>query len=98
MIREAMIALALGILLFGCGQPATPQTLEERLAGKTPEEKQEMLRLACLNEAEFSTKVKKSQYAQRYGAKRSHLLPDTEETWHLKMLCREMTANYLLKE
>lgn len=85
-------------LLSACVQLTPQQTLSEKLAGKTPEEKQEVLRLACLNEAEYTTRLKKANYQRRYGSRLSHLVSDTDETWRLKMLCRRMTDSYEAKE
>lgn len=96
MKQKTMITLALAVLLSACAQSTPPQTLSEKLAGKTPEEKQEVLRLACLNEAEYTTKIKKAKY--RGPSKRKHLVQDTEETKRLKTLCREMTDTYEQKE
>lgn len=94
-MKSLAYACLLSLMLTACAaQPE--QTLSEKLEGKTPEEKQEVLRLACLNEAEYTTKIKKAKY--RGGAKRKHTVPDTEETRRLKTLCREMTDNYAQKE
>lgn len=98
MTQKPLLILILAVLLSACGQSTPQQSLSEKLTGKTPEEKQEVLRLACLNEAEYTTKLKKARYERLYGAKRSHLLQDTDETWRLKMICREMTDTYAEKE
>lgn len=91
--------LLLTVALSACAQQsAPPETLSQKLQGKTPQEKQEVLRLACLNEAEYTTKIKKAKYARTYGAKRKHLVQDTDETARLKTICREMTDNYTGKE
>lgn len=96
MKRKTMITLALAVLLSACAQSTPPQTLSEKLDGLSPAEKQEVLRLACLNEAEYTTKIKKAKY---HGpSKRRHLVPETEETKRLKTLCREMTDTYEQKE
>lgn len=98
MKQKTIITLALAVLLSACAQTAPPQTLSEKLEGKTPEEKQEVLRLACLNEAEYSVDKKKAEHRRRYGSKRIQHVRDTEETRRLKTLCREMTDNYAQKE
>ncbi len=90
-------AIALTLALSACGS-TQPQTLSEKLEGKTPEEKQEVLRLACLNEADYTTYQKKAEYRRRYSSKRANHIQDTEETKRLKTLCREMTENYLSQE
>lgn len=87
----------LSIMLTSCvAHPV--QTLSQKLEGKTPEEKHEILRIACLNEAEYSTNQKKAQYQLRYGLKRSHLVRDTNETIRFKTLCREMTAASIIEK
>jgi hypothetical protein len=84
------------ILLSACAAQTPPPTLQEKLAGKSPEERQEVLRLSCLNEADWqknqamrnkSGKVR-SAYAHRY-------YPEVSQ---MKALCREMTTAYLDKE
>lgn len=99
MIKKTFIVFSMAVILSACAQSTTPpQTLSEKLQGKTPEEKQEILRLACLNEADYTTKIKKANFQRQYGSKRSHLVQDTDETWRLKMICREMTDIYAQKE
>lgn len=89
---RAIITLTLAGLLVACTQVSTqPQILSQKLHGKTPEEQQVVLRLACLNEAEYTTRLKKSAYQKKYGSKRVEFVKDTEETKKLKSLCREMT-------
>lgn len=90
---RSMYIIAAVIGLSAC-TPQPSQTLDEKLSSKTPAEKQEVLRLACLNEAEYTTDMNKAKYEQRYGAKRSHLVSDTTDTSRLKTICREMTDNY----
>lgn len=98
MIRKLILFFSLAAFLPACSQPAPVKTLSEKLQGKTPEEKREVLRLACLNEAEYTTRLKKAKYQRLYGARLSHIVADTDETWRLKMICREMTKNYATKE
>jgi hypothetical protein len=93
-----LLPIAAIFMLTACAQTTTPpQTLSEKLEGKTLEEKQEELRLACLNEAEYTTKIKKANYRRHYGSKRLNTVQDTDETRRLKTLCREMTENYAQK-
>ncbi|MBS0207764.1 MAG: hypothetical protein JSS27_02310 [Planctomycetes bacterium] len=89
MNRRTTVALTFVILLFGCSQPAQ-QSLDEKLADKTPEEKQEILRLACLNEAEYTTRIKRAKFERQYGGRRLSSVHNTSETNRLKQLCREM--------
>lgn len=98
MIRRLILLFSLAAFLSACGQPAPVKTLSEKLHGKTPEEKREVLRLACLNEAKYTTRLKKATYERLYGARLSHVISDTDETWRLKMLCRQMTDSYEAKE
>ncbi len=98
MTRNTILVFSLAALLSACGQSLPAKSLSEKLQGKTPEEKQEVLRLACLNEAEYTTRLKKANYQRRYGSRRSQMIADTDETWRLKILCREMTDTYTQKE
>ena len=61
----------------------------------TAVERKENLRLACLNEAEWSTDQKKKKYLSHRAQMRVN---STEETSKLKALCREMTDTYSTKE
>lgn len=83
-------------LLSACTtQASTPLTLSEKLEGRTPAERQEVLRLACLNEAEWKeTQDKKARIRKgwTHTAYVSRYYPEVSE---LKALCREMTTAYL---
>lgn len=76
------------VALSGCA--STPNVpLTERLEGKTPDQRQETLRRACLAEAEWSL----DRSTARQPAAIQHRYRDsntTRETSHLKELCREM--------
>lgn len=98
MIRKLILLFSLAAFLSACGQPQPPKSLDEKLQGKSAEEKREVLRLACLNEAKYTTRLKKANYERLYGARPSHVISDTDETWRLKMLCRRMTDSYEAKE
>lgn len=81
--------------LAACNSTQTePQSLSQQLEGKSPEEKQEIVRLACLNEAEYTTKIKKAKHTRLHGARHRQMVKDTPETKRLKDLCREMTDSY----
>jgi hypothetical protein len=95
MMQRTMTVLTLTALLSACGPATPPPSLSDKLEGRSPEEKLEVLRLACLNEAGYSTDIMKAQYRRRYGSQRAHLMEDTEETSHFKTLCNEMTDNYV---
>lgn len=93
-MKHIIIAtLTVAGLLSACTQLSTqPQTLDQKLhQAQTSDERREMLRLACLNEAEYTTRLKKAAYQKKYGSKRLAHVRDTEETRTLKSLCREMT-------
>ncbi len=86
-----MIAPVALLLLASCAQ-GPRLTLSEQLQGKPPQERTEILRLACLNEADYTTMQKKAKM-QSYNSRRSHMLPNTQETTRLKSICRSMTAS-----
>jgi hypothetical protein len=89
-----LVYLLIPLWLSACAaQSGTPQTLSEKLEGKTPQQRQEVLRLACLNEAEW----KKDQAVRhRTGKARSIAAHGYyPEVSQLKALCREMTTAYL---
>lgn len=93
-MKHTIIAtLTVAALLSACTQLSTqPQTLDQKLyQAQTSDERREVLRLACLNEAEYTTRLKKAAYQKKYGSKRLAFVRDTEETRTLKSLCREMT-------
>ncbi len=86
--------LLIPILLSACAaQSSPPQALSEKLEGKTSQERQEILRLACLNEAEWQ---KDQAVRHRTGKARSiaahRYYPEVSQ---MKALCREMTTAYL---
>lgn len=89
-MRKKVCLVLLPLLLAACATEP-PKPLTEQLSGKTPEEKQEILRLACLNEAEYSTNLKKAHYRTHV---KYHRIYDTENTVRLKAICRKMTDNY----
>lgn len=93
MTRSTITTLMFTGFLSACTQLSSPpQTLEQKLShSSTPDERRETLRLACLNEAEYTTRLKKGAYQKKYGTKRLEFVKDTEETMTLKALCRKMT-------
>lgn len=93
-VLTATTVIMVAWLLSACAMQSTPPlTLNEKLEGKTPQERQEVLRLACLNEAEW----KKDQAVRhRTGKARSIAAHGYySEVSELKALCREMTTAYL---
>lgn len=90
-MRKLICVIVLSFLVSACAsEPQKP--LAAQLEGKTPAEKQEILRLACLNEAEYSTNLKKA-YSRSHTVKHWNV-DDTGDTVRLKALCREMTDQY----
>jgi hypothetical protein len=92
MIRNISLGTLLVLLLFAGGVPAgaesEPQALKrQEVAGQREEE----LRLACLNEAEWSTRERNKKYRFREHNMAVHQ-PPTDETTRLKDLCRDMDA------
>lgn len=85
-MRNSLIIAVLFTALSACSNEP-PKKLAESTA---PQEQQETLRLACLNEAEYTTNIKEAKYQQRYGSKRIEHVSDTAETKQLKSLCRKM--------
>jgi hypothetical protein len=71
---------------------STPrEPLATRIEGKTPEERQETLRRACLTEANWDSDWAASR--QPIAAQNRYRNSNTtRETRHLKELCREMAA------
>lgn len=88
MIKQMMIATLL-ISLSACSTSTTPP-LEERLKGKTAQERQEIMRLECLNEAERAGNPPRNSHTGHRG----HRHTDSQQTKRLKEICREMTATY----
>lgn len=90
-MKKKICIILFPLLLAACATEP-PKPLAAQLEGKTLEEKQEILRLACLNEAEYSTKEQKKKL-RPYSTRHRHI-SDTSETSRLKTLCREMTDEY----
>lgn len=90
MRTNALIIVLFAVALSGCASPPTVP-LAQRLEGKTPDDRQEILRRACLTEAEWDL----DRAAARQPINAQHRYRDsniTRETSHLKVLCREMAA------
>lgn len=88
MRTNALIIVLFAVALSGCAStPTVP--LAQRLEGKTPDDRQEILRRACLTEADWDS----DRTAARLPISAQHRYRDsntTRETSHLKALCREM--------
>jgi len=88
-MRPHILIIALtAVGLSACAAPPSVP-LAKRLEGKTPDERHETLRRACLTEANWNL----DQTAARMPANMQHRYRDsnsTRETSHLKELCREL--------
>lgn len=78
------------VLTLGACASQPPQTLDQKLTGKTGEDRKEILRLACLNEAEWP--IYNSSYYQRANGKIKQSLKYryNSEVSEMKALCRQM--------
>ncbi|KIL99089.1 MAG: hypothetical protein HY055_09900 [Magnetospirillum sp.] len=90
MRTNTLIIVLFAVALSGCANtPKVP--LANRLEGKTPDERHEILRRTCLTEAEWDL----DRAAARQPINAQHRYRDsntTRETSHLKTLCRELSA------
>lgn len=87
---RAYLPLIMSLALAACGSPPSP-TLEEKLAGKSPEERREILRVACLDEAEHFTYPSGKVIRTVHGVKPDR---EAEQTRNLKVVCREMAGEH----
>jgi len=86
-LMAAIAVLALGAC---ASQPA--KTLDQKLQGANTEERKEVLRLACLNEAEWPT-YHSPGYKQGNSRVRRHIEHSyNQEVNEMKALCRKMDA------
>ncbi len=83
-MRHALI-IAAALATVAC-TPQPPPTLDEKLAGKTPKERREVLRVACLNEAEHLGNETK-EIRTVHGVKSDQT---TTQTRRFKEICRAM--------
>lgn len=86
------------LLVSACtAQASPPQTLKEKLAGKTPQEQQRTMRNVCLTEAEWRKDQLVSYRMRHYGGKWAHAnLPYMPDVERMKDICWEMTELYPL--
>lgn len=86
---KAAIPLITVLLLSACA--STPsQTLDQKLSGKTGEDRKETLRLACLNEAEWPI-YNSSAYKHANTRVKQHIKNRyNAEVSEMKSLCRKM--------
>lgn len=86
-MKKTLLFTSLTILLTACVD-MPPQTLDQKLAGATSaKDRKEVLRLACLNEAEV---VNGKSYPFK-APSRGHSAPRTpQEVYKAKALCRKL--------
>ena len=87
------------LLLSGCAaQAGPPQTLQEKLAAVSPQERTRTIRNICLTEAEWRKDQLVGYQMRHYGWKNAYTdipyMPDVER---LKDICWEMTKLYSAK-
>ena len=88
MIKKYISLLGIFVLSACASQP--PQTLAQQLQGKSVEDKKEILRLACLNEAEWPI-YNSSGYHSANPRLKSHIrFSYNEEVSTSKALCRKL--------
>lgn len=91
-MKKYLLILPAILAISACAN--TPQlSLDEKLQNKSPEERKEVLRLACLNEAEWpiynSSAYKSGNDKQRMRVKNGYHPEVTE----MKALCRKMNES-----
>lgn len=86
MTKSFTIAAVLIFTLSACSSSKPQIPLEEQLKGKTAEERQEILRLECLNTAERAANPPRKYHTGHRG----HRHTDSADTKRLKDICREM--------
>jgi len=87
---KSRMIVSLTLLVLAACTEAAPKTLDEKLVGKTPEERQDVLRLECLNEAEDIGNRPRKRHLSRHA----HIPRDSEQTQRLKNICRDMADAY----
>jgi len=90
MKNPVMIAVAVLVLSACASQPA--KTLDQKLQGANTQERKEVLRLACLNEAEWPTYHSPAYKRGNSRVKRHIEHSYNQEISEMKALCRKMDA------
>ncbi len=89
---QKMITITLLLGMTACtSQP--PQTLEQKLSGKTLQEQAEVLRLACLNEAEWPIYHSPAYKQHLFQASHPYAIHYQPEVSEMKALCRDMSES-----
>ncbi len=99
MKRNILMTVLTAWLLAACAtQSGPPPTLAQRLEGKTPSERQEILRLACLTEAQWRETQRRTALRSKGVIRGSSASRYDPEVGRLKVICRQMTDAYLTPE
>lgn len=86
---KKIIILTTMLTLTACAA-SPPQTLDQRLQGKSAEDRKEELRLACLNEAEWSYHHSSLYRSANQKIRDQIKFYPNEEVSETKALCEEM--------
>ncbi len=82
--------LLAGLVVLSACASEPPQTLEQKLQGKSAEDQKEVLRLACLNEAEWPIYNSSGYRSANPRLKSQIKLRYNEEVSTSKALCRKL--------
>ena len=86
------LTLAITMLALSACALQPPKTLDQKLHGASTQERKEVLRLACLNEAEWPT-YHSPAYKQGNSRVKRHIEHSyNQEVSEMKALCRKMDA------
>ncbi len=86
------LMLAIAVIALGACASQPVKTLDEELQGANAAERKEVLRLACLNEAEWPS-YHSYAYKQANARMKRHIKHDyNPEVSDMKALCRKMDA------
>lgn len=90
-MRSSYFITLLALLLVACTIPPD-KTFDQKLSeSRSPAERKEILRLACLNEAEWPVRSRKPfPYGHRAVHSRQEQLQHKPEVRQMKALCRQM--------
>ncbi len=90
-MRSSYSITLLALLLVACTIPPD-KTIDQKLSeSRSPAERKEILRLACLNEAEWPVRMRKPiPYGHLASHSRQEQLQRNPEVRHMKTLCRHI--------
>jgi len=87
-----VLMAAITVLTLGACASQPPKSLDQKLHGANTEERKEVLRLACLNEAEWPTYHSPAYKQGNVRIRRRLEHSYNPEVSDMKALCREMDA------